>query len=214
MTSTDGLIHDLSADLAPVQRRSVGREIAALIALGSAELAFILLAGAMRPDMGRMILTPLMLWKIGSLALLAAATCTIALRSFVPPATSRGGWLLTLGLLVLAVVSGAFAMPTAEASRSLLERLSPAHGMLCATAIVVLSLPIMALLAFQMRRAAPVRPERSALASGLAASTCGALVFTACCPMNDPLYIVVWYSAGVAAVTMAARWLLPMRFRL
>jgi len=52
------------------------------------------------------------------------------------------------------------------------------------------------------------------LTAGLAASLCGALIFTACCPMNDPLYIVVWYSAGIGAVTAAARWLLPRRFRL
>jgi hypothetical protein len=72
----------------------------------------------------------------------------------------------------------------------------------------------MAMLALLMRRAAPAHPNASALASGLAASTCGALIFAFCCPMNDPLYIVVWYSAGCAAVTAMARWLLPRRFRL
>jgi len=155
-----------------------------------------------------------MVWKIGSLTLLAGLSCGLAVRSFAPPIPSRGGTLLVAGAAVLAIVAGVLATPSGEAGRSILERLAPVHGLFCAIAIVVLSLPLMGLLAVLMRRAAPVQPRRSASASGLAAATCGALVFTACCPMNDPLYIVVWYSVGVAAVTAASRWLLPWRFRL
>ncbi|MET0239478.1 MAG: DUF1109 domain-containing protein [Sphingobium sp.] len=214
MTSTDALILDLSADLAPVQRRSVLREAAVLVALAVVELILIVGAGAMRPDMGQVILSPFMLWKMGSLVLLAGVTCTIAVRSFAPPASSRRGLMLALALAILAIVGWVFVTLGADSGRSLLERLSPVHGMLCATAITVLAMPLMAALAILMRRAAPVRPRESALACGLAAATCGALIFTACCPMNDPLYIAVWYSLGVAAVAIMARWLLPRRFRL
>jgi hypothetical protein len=214
MTSTDALILDLSADLMPVKRRAILREVSVLGALAATELAVILAAGAMRPDMGQVILSPFMLWKMGSLALLAAMTCTVAMRSFAPPASSRRGLMLVLGLALLAVVTGIFVTSTVDSGRSLLDRLSPIHGLLCATAITVLATPIMAALAVLMRRAAPVRPKESALACGLAAATCGAFIFTACCPMNDPLYIAVWYSLGVAAVAITARWLLPRRFRL
>lgn len=214
MTSTDALIVDLSADLAPVKRRSVPQEVAVLVALVAAELALILMTGAMRPDMSRVLLSPYMVWKIGSLALLAGVTCTIAIRSFAPPASSRRGLVLALALAVLVMVAGIFVTSAADSGRSLLDRLSPVHGLLCATAITVLAMPIMAMLAVLMRRAAPVRPKESAMASGLAAATCGAMIFTACCPMNDPLYIVVWYSVGVSAVSLAARWLLPRHFRL
>lgn len=214
MTSTDSLILDLSADLAPVKRRSATREAALLMALAVAEVVLILGVGAIRPDMGRMILSPFMMWKISSLALLTGVTCAIAIRSFAPPNGLRRGLMLALGLAVLTIVAGSFVTSPGDAGRTLLERLSPGHGMLCATAIIVLALPMMAALAVMMRRAAPVRPKDSAFACGLAAATCGALVFTACCPMNDPLYIAVWYSAGVAAVALMARWLLPRRFRL
>lgn len=214
MTSTDALILDLSADLAPVKRRSVSREVAVLVALAAAELALILAMGAMRPDMGRVILSPYMMWKIGGLALLAGVTCTVAIRSFAPPASSPRSLVLTLALAVLVIVAGIFVASAADSGRSLFDRLSPVHGILCATAITILAMPIMAALAVLMRRAAPVRPKESAMACGLASATCGALIFTACCPMNDPLYIVVWYSVGVTVVTLAARWLLPRRFRL
>lgn len=214
MTSTDSLILELSADLMPVKRRSLPREVSLLVGIGAAELVLLLAAGAMRPDMGRVILAPFMIWKIGSLALLAGVTCAVAVRSFTPPASSRRGLVLAFGLAALAIVGPMFVTSAADSGRPLLDRLSPAHGMLCATSIIVLATPLVAALAALMRRAAPVRPKQSALACGLAAATSGALVFTVCCPMNDPLYIAVWYSAGVVIVTAAARWLLPRRFQL
>jgi hypothetical protein len=212
--SIDTLIRNLSADLAPVTRRSVPREAAVLAAIGVAQAGLVLSAGATRPDMGQVILAPFMLWKIGSLAVLAGVACTVAIRSLAPPAMPRRAVMAVLALAVLAILGGTFVTSAGDSGRPLLDRLSPAHGMLCATAITVLALPIMAALAVLMRRGAPVRPKQSALACGLAAATSGALIFTLCCPMNDPLYIAFWYSVGIATVALGARWLLPGRFRL
>lgn len=212
--SNDALILDLAASLTPVRRRSAWRETLLLLALAAAELALILGFGAMRPDMGRMVGSPYMLWKMGSLAVLAGVTCAVAIRSFAPTASPRRGLRIALGLAAVAMMGGALVTSAADGGRPLLDRLSPGQGVLCLASIVVLALPLMAMLAVLMRRAAPAHPEASALAAGLAAGTCAALVFTACCPMNDPLYIVVWYGAGCAAVAAASRWLLPRRFRL
>jgi len=214
MTSTDALILDLSADLAPVKRRSMARDALFLLALAAVELALVFGMGAMRPDMGMVILSPYMIWKLGSLALLASLSSAIVMRSFTPPASARHGVALMLGIAGLIMVGGIFVTSAPDAGRSLIDRLSPAHGLICTAAIVVLALPMMAMLAVLMRRAAPVQPRDSAIAAGISASTIGALVFAFCCPANDPLYIVVWYSAGVAMVTAIARWLLPRRFRL
>lgn len=214
MTSTDTLIRALSADLAPVKRRSVPREVAILVAIGAAEAILLLSAGAMRPDLGKVILAPFMLWKIGSLALLAGVTCAVALRSLAPPAVPRRAVMAVVALALLATLGGTLVTAAGDSGRALVERLSPAHGLLCAAAITVLALPVIAALTVLMRRAAPVRPRQSALACGLAAATTGALIFAICCPMNDPLYIAVWYSLAVAAVALGARWLLPRRFRL
>ena len=170
--------------------------------------------GAVRPDMGRVILSPFMAWKIGSLAVLAVASCVVAMRSFTPGTSSRRGLALLSILAALTLIGGAFVGNAADSSRPLVERLAPAHGILCVTSIVVLALPVVALFAALMRRGAPARPVRSAWVAGVAASTCGALIFTACCPVNDPLYIAVWYSVAIALVTVAARWLLPRRFQL
>ena len=211
--SNESLIADLSSDLTPVQRRSMLREGGLVLALGAAELMLFLGLGVMRPDMSHMAGSPF-LWRVGSLGLLAVIACVLAIRSFSPTAHPRPGLMLASAVAVAAIVGGAFVTPDGASARALLDRINPTSGILCATWIFALSLPIVALLGALMRRAAPTQPRLSALASGIAAGACGAFVFAFCCPFNDPLYVVVWYSIGCAAVTAVARWCLPRRFRL
>jgi len=212
--SSESLIFNLSSDLGPVQRRSMMREGGLVLALGAAELALFLGMGVMRPDMSHMAGSPYLMWRVGSLGLLAVVACVLAIQSFSPTARPRRGLMLACVLAVAAIVVGAFVTPDGANDRALLDRIDPARGMLCAMSIFVLSLPIVALLGALMRRAAPTQPRLSALASGIAAGACGAFVFAFCCPFNDPLYVVVWYTIGCAAVAGAARWHLPRRFRL
>lgn len=212
--SNDALILDLSANLAPVRRRGMLREAGLVAALGVAELALIFGLGVMRTDMNHMDHSPYLLWRIGSLVLLAVLACTVAIRSFSPTARPRKGILFACAFAVLAIMAGALVAPAGVSSHSLVDRLDPIRGVVCAGSIFVLSLPVMTMLGVLMRRAAPTQPKRSAVASGLAAGTIGAVVFAFCCPFNDPLYVVVWYSIGCAAVAGAARWSLPRRFRL
>jgi hypothetical protein len=212
--SNDSLILDLSANLSPVRRRDMWREAGLVLGLGAIELGLFLGLGMMRPDMSHMATSPFLMWRVGSLAVLAALACAVAIRSFAPTANPRRGVLLVAALAVLAIAGGMLVAPAGVSDHSVLERLDPAGGVVCAASIFVLSLPVVALLGMLMRRAAPTQPRLSALAAGIAAGTVGALVFAFCCPFNDPLYVVVWYSIGCAAVAGAARWRLPRRFRL
>jgi hypothetical protein len=212
--SNESLIADLSSDLAPVQRRSMLREGGLVFALGAVELGLFLVLGVMRPDMHHMGSSPFLMWRVGSLGLLAVVACVLAIQSYSPTAQPRRGLMFASALAVAAILGGVFVTPDGASERALLDRINPASGIVCATSIFVLSLPIVALLGALMRRAAPTQPRRSALASGIAAGACGAFVFAFCCPFNDPLYVVVWYTIGCAAVAAAARWGLPHRFRL
>jgi hypothetical protein len=212
--SSDSLIQDLSANLVPVRRRRMLRETGLVLALGAIELALFPGLGMMRPDMGHMAASPYLMWRLGSLAVLAGIACTVAIRSFSPTARPRQGLMLACALAVIAMIGGMFVAPTGVTGHTVLERLDPARGVICAGSIFVLSLPVVVMLGVLMRNAAPTQPKLSAIASGIAAGTVGALVFAFCCPFNDPLYIVVWYSIGCAAVAGAARWCLPRRFRL
>ncbi|EJL34184.1 NrsF family protein [Novosphingobium sp. AP12] len=212
--SHEPLILDLSSDLAPVRRRNMLREGGLVLALAAAELALFQAMGVMRPDMDHMTGSPFLIWRVGSLGILAVIACVLALRSFAPTARPRKGLMLACAVAILAIVGGAFVTPDGMGERALLDRIDPARGVMCAVSIFVLSLPVALLLGALMRRAAPTQPRLSALASGIAAGACGAFVFAFCCPFNDPLYVVVWYTAGCAAVAAAARWGLPRRFRL
>ena len=212
--SSDKLILDLSANLAPVRRRRPLNEASLLAGLAVVELALSFGLGIMRADMRHMGYSPFLLWRVGSLAVLAGIACAVAIRSFSPTARPRRGVMLACGLAAVAIVGGMFVSPTEVGDRTLLERLDPAHGVVCAGSIFVLALPVVAMLGMLMRRAAPTQPKLSAIASGIAGGAVGALVFAFCCPFNDPLYVVVWYSIGCAAVAGAARWRLPRRFRL
>lgn len=212
--SSEALIAELSSGLAPVQRRSMLREGGLVLALGAVELALFLSLGPMRADMHHIGGSPFLMWRVGSLGLLAVVACTLAIRSYSPTAQPRRGLMLACALAALAIAAGAFVAPAGVGERTLLDRIDPASGIVCATSIVVLSLPVVALLGALMRRAAPTRTGLSALASGIAAGTCGAFVFAFCCPFNDPLYVVVWYCVACSVVAAAARWCLPRRFRL
>lgn len=212
--SNDRLILDLSSDLVPVRRRHMLREAGMVAALGVVELALFLGLGMMRPDMSHMGHSPYLMWRVGSLAVLAGIACTVAIRSFSPTARPRRGVMLAGALAVVAILGGMFVEPAGVSDQTLLQRLDPVHGMVCAGSIFVLSLPVVAILGMLMRSAAPTQPKLSAIASGIASGTVGALIFAFCCPFNDPLYVVVWYSIGCAAVAAVARWRLPRRFRL
>jgi hypothetical protein len=212
--SNEALIVGLSSELAPVRRRSMVREGALVLAVCAVELVLFLSSGVMRPDMNHMAGLPYLMWRVGSLGLFAVVACVLAVRSFSPTARPRRALTLACAVAVVAIVASAFVAPEGVSDRALFDRIDPASGVKCATSIFVLSLPIVALLGALMRRAAPTRPKLSALASGIAAGACGAFVFAFCCPFNDPLYVVVWYSIGCAAAAGAARWRLPRGFRL
>jgi hypothetical protein len=212
--SNDLLIDRLSAQLKPVARRDARRDGVVLAMVGLVELSLILGLGMARPDMGQAIAHGFLWWKLGSLAILAAIGGLTAVRSFAPTASPRSGLLLAVGVATAAVFGGAFVDPVQAVGGTLVERLMPVHGILCALCIMILSLPMLAGLGVLMRRGAPTHPEQTALAIGTAAGSWGAFVFAFCCPVNDPLYVVIWYLIGCGTVVAAARLLLPRRFTL
>src|SRR3546814_9834663 len=68
--------------LAPGRRRSMLREGGLVLALGVVELALFVSMGVMRPDMHHITGSPFLIWRVGSLGLLAAVACVLAIRSF------------------------------------------------------------------------------------------------------------------------------------
>lgn len=207
--STESLIAELVADLAPVRQRSMMREGLILGLLAAVELGLYLSLGNARPDIGTAMALPSFWWKLGSLGLLSVVSVVTALRSFHPVDSPKRG-LRLLGLLVtVSLMIGWLIDGSTPASGGLVDRLMWRHGIDCVVAMTKLSIPAVVALGLLMRRGAATEPRGSALAAGTASAAWGAFVFVFNCPHDDPLYIAVWYLVGCAIIAIAGRLILP-----
>ena len=205
----DPLVDRLASGLKPVRRRSVAQDALVLGVLCAAELALFFGLGAMRPDMPAAMGQPSFWWKLSSLGLIAAVGGGVALASFDPTRSPRRG-LRWLAVIVAACLAAGFGIGAGQAGLlDLAVRLDWRTGLRCVWQMVALSLPAVVALGILMRRGAPTDASGAALAVGLAAAAWGAFVFVFACPVDDPLYIAVWYAVGCGLVTAAARLALP-----
>lgn len=209
--TTDRLLDDLAAGLAPVRRQSWTRDAGLLVLLGAVELVLFLWAGMGRHDMPHAMHGPAFWWKVGGTGVVALAASWVAIRSFAPEVSPRRG-LQGLGILVAATIALGF-LAVEPHHASMMARLSWRNGVNCMIVMIMLSLPFLGALALLMRNGAASRPGPSALAAGIASAGWGAFVFAFACRGDDPLYVTVWYLAGCGVATMAARWLLPRAAR-
>ena len=209
----DPLIDSLVADLRAVTPRRLPREAALLAGLVVLETLLFLLLRDTRPDMPQAMTTAAFWWKSASLAIVAITAAAAALVS-LDPAVTTGRRLSRLWTALAIIAPAALALgwlidAGASGGTALLARLDWQNGLDCLLNIALLSLPPVLALGVLMRRGAPTRPGRTALAAGLAAAGFGAFIFAFHCDHDDPLYILVWYAGAVALVAGVARLVLP-----
>jgi len=210
MTS-ERLIETLAAGLTPVRPRRLSRDALLLGAIGTVELALLLMLGGARRDLATVMMQPFFWWKLGTMAVLAAIGLVTALRSFDPTLSPRPGLRHATVAVGAALAIGWLLDATHRSGASLAARMQWRDGLHCMTVMALLSVPMFAGLAVLIRRSAPTDRTGTALAAGIAAAAWGAFVFTFACPHDDPLYVAIWYLAGCSLVVLAARWLLaPM----
>ena len=68
----------------------------------------------------------------------------------------------------------------------------------CGMRIVVLSVPIFVALLLAFRRFAPTRPRLTSAVAGLAAGGVGATLYGFACPETSALFVVTFYTCGIA----------------
>lgn len=210
----DKLFANLVSDLAPVRRRRPLADAAVLAALCLAELALWLALGEARPDLTRAAASaPTFWWKLGSFAVIAVLGAGAAIASLDPSVSPRRGLIgvaIAFGLYL--ALGGLMGGPFAH--QSLVQRLNWREGIDCLGHLVLLSAPVMAGLGLLARRGASTHVGGTALASGVAAAGWAAFVFAFSCRMDDPLYVLVWYTLGFLisgalsqlVLTPLARW--------
>lgn len=203
------LVEQLAGELTPVRPRSLGREVLVLALVLAAEVALVLLAGLMRPDMPMAMGLSSFWWKLASLGVIALVGVAVALASLDPVASPRRGLRVLLGVIAASLVVGWIINAHGVGCSHLAARLDWRNGVQCVAKMVALSVPAIVGLGMLMRRGAATDTAGTALAVGIAAAAWGAFVFVLACPFDDPLYVAVWYLVGCGLVTLFARLALP-----
>ncbi|GGF42639.1 membrane protein [Aliidongia dinghuensis] len=206
---TDPLIDRLTHDLKPVRRRTTLTDAGILAGLGGIELGLFLAMGFSRSDMPMAMHLPSFWWKLASLGLIALVSGIVAVVSFDPMNSPRRGLRWIIALIAACLSIGWILDASRDGAAMLLMRLDWQDGVQCLYKMVGLSVPAVITLGLLMHRGAPTDRDGTALAAGLAAAAWGAFVFVFACPVDDPLYVAVWYSLGCGAVTLLARLALP-----
>ena len=197
---TDAMIAALSAD-APASSRSP--RLALLIAvLAGALIAAGLLMMTLRPRADFMAAMHTMRFDFKFVVtLLLAATAFFVARDMARPEVQRSHLRLALlaapVLLLAAVVLELFAVP-----RDLWMTRLIGHNMrFCTSFIPLFSLGPLALMLWALRQGAPAHPARAGAIAGLVAGGIGAAIYAAHCYDDSPLFVAVWYTLAIAAVT-------------
>lgn len=210
---SDQLIATLTADLKPVRVRSSRRDLLTLAGIGAVEVALFVAIGAARPDLRAAAMSPVLWWKLTTLAVVAGIGVVGAVRSFAPDRLPRAGLRWMFGMVAVALIVGIALGIGHPVAGTLIERLDWRHGIDCIVEMTALSIPAIAGIAWLARRGAPVDRGGTAVAAGVGAAAWGAFVFALACPSDDPLYITCWYLLGCGAITLAARAILARAMR-
>jgi hypothetical protein len=193
---TDELIESLVHELRPA-----GAGPQAWLALGAAAggavaIACVLTLLGPRQDLADAA-GGLVFWtKAGYTILLGAAGYWLSERLARPATSPRGGVLLAsavfTAMLCLAVVQLAGAPPDMR------MHLWLGHSWtFCSRAVLLLSLPVLAVTLAVLRRQAPTRPMWAGAAAGLFSGGVGATVYGLSCPESAAPFLVTWYTLGV-----------------
>jgi hypothetical protein len=131
-----------------------------------------------------------------------AVTAVIALSRLARPGAPKWGATLALLLAPMAVAVGVIAelavVPSAEWGARLIGR----NAGVCMTYIPVLALAPLGVILFAMRSGAPDSPTRAGAVAGLAAGGFAAALYAVFCNQDSPLFVAVWYVAGVAITAL------------
>jgi hypothetical protein len=195
---TESLVRALAADAArPVVDIRVAIALALAIGLMSS-LALFGLVFRPRADIGDAIHGHSFLLKLTLMAVLTL-TASGLLPMVARPLPSRGLLRLAIAplLLTVAVLVELNSLSPSEWAARALGR----NALHCLGSIPLLSLPPAACLFFAMRRGAPASTSLAGAVAALVSAAIGALLYALTCPDDSPLFVALWYSLAIGAIT-------------
>ena len=191
---TDALIDLLAHGAGPAPRAVAARRLVPAAGMGllASSAAALLTIG---PVGAAMLATPAFWLKLGYTAALVAAAGWLVARLSRPAARTAPPWrAVTAVVLGMALLGIATLSVAPDATRALLGQ----TWAVCPRNVLLLSLPALAAALWAVRGLAPTRPRSAGFAAGLLAGATGAFGYALTCPEIAPVFVAVWYSAGIA----------------
>ena len=199
---TQDLIASLSANPGRVGRYGVPRRLAmAIVAGGLVTVAMVVLGLGLRPDLGEAVHRPAIYMKWAYTASIAAVAL-IALRRLARPEIERARGIALVALPVVLLAATALAQFSRTPPQAMATAWLGHSSRDCGMRILVLSIPILAGLLVAFRRFAPVRPRLTGAIAGLAAGGVGATLYGFACPETSAMFVVTFYSLGMAMAAL------------
>ena len=200
MTSED-LIDQLSAHVPAVRRNALGQRLGLGLAVGAlaSMLALALLSG-FRPDLWLAMHGAAFWMKWGYTASLGVCALAATAKLARPDSRSLGGLWSLVPLAGLALMS--VAELAREPSEHWLAMWLGASWKVCSTLVFVYALPIFGGLLWSFRRMAPTRLRAAGATAGLAAGAWGATVYCLHCPEVSAIFVLTWYTLGIALAAL------------
>lgn len=182
----------------------ISRTLAAAVAAGAiaAAITFALTLG-LRSDFGWSIVnSPRFQFKFLFTLAVAIPALLLAWRLARPEGRSKGMWgLFAIPLLLLAggMVHELIAVPAEHWAVYAIGQ----NAFWCSTMIPLISAGPLAAMLYALRQGATSQPALAGAAAGLLASGIAATLYASHCVDDSPLFIAIWYTLAIAAVTAA-----------
>ena len=209
---TDQLVEALSRDVPRVPRHAMAVRLAiGLLAGGLCSVAMVALLLTIRPDLGTAMLG-FTLWMKWLYAALLAAVAVVAVGRLARPdvRSLRFLWLLMVPVLALLFVGATELARTPPGQR--LDVWMGSSWAICPWLLLMLSMPFFLGLLWSFKALAPTRLRVAGAAAGLASGALAAIAYGLHCPESSALFVLTWYSLGIALATglgaLVGPWLL------
>jgi hypothetical protein len=196
--NTDLLIATLSDDVPKVSRHAVAKRIGAGLAIGGmiAMIAMTTILG-IRPDL-QVAMRGFSFWMKWTYTISLGLGAAYAVTRLARPDTQslQALWILAVPVLLLAgiCINELARTPPAKWLAMWLGK----SWMACPWLVLSLAAPIFIGLLWSFRKMAPTRLRAAGAVAGLTAGAWAATIYCLHCPEVSALFVLTWYSLGIA----------------
>jgi len=195
---TDDLILRLSAQVTPIDATLVTRRLTLALAIGvAATLALMWVWQGLNPDLaGAMTHHPFWM-KVGYCVALGAAAVVSASRLARPDGEAFSIVLTFAAPIVIVAAISAVELALTPSSQWLAMWLGHSWSA-CPWRVLALSGPIFLSLLWAFRAFAPTQLRLAGAMAGVSAGGLGSMVYALHCPETSAVFLLTWYSLGIA----------------